>query len=289
MKDRALVLGGGGPVGVAWETGVAAGLAAEGILLGKADFVLGTSAGSFVGAQLARGRDPQSLAEAQIELGRQAASGASGVPAAAPDLTPLMGFIARFPRDDEPSQELLAEVGKFARESATMPEDQFTPRFSVLSADGGEWPERYACTAVDAENGAFKIWRKGDAVPLVSAVASSCAVPGIRPTISIQGRKWMDGGMRSATNIDCAAGYKRVLVLAVVPGEAAAAFMGPRIARERAVVERAGGRVEIVTPDTAAAETFGINLMNESNRAEVTNAGIAQGRREAERLRTFWE
>ena len=59
MPSRALVLSGGGPIGIAWESGIAAGLGQAGIHLGDADYTLGTSAGSFVGAQLASGRDPQ--------------------------------------------------------------------------------------------------------------------------------------------------------------------------------------------------------------------------------------
>ncbi|MDB5445730.1 MAG: patatin, partial [Phenylobacterium sp.] len=55
MTTRALVLGGGGPVGVAWESGLIAGFAQAGVDLGRADFVLGTSAGSIVGAKLAMG------------------------------------------------------------------------------------------------------------------------------------------------------------------------------------------------------------------------------------------
>ncbi len=55
---RALVLGGGGPVGVGWESGLAAGLAGAGVALGAADLVVGTSAGSIVGASLALGLDP---------------------------------------------------------------------------------------------------------------------------------------------------------------------------------------------------------------------------------------
>jgi len=47
---RALVLGGGGLSGIAWETGVLAGLAAGGADVTTADYVLGTSAG--------RGRPP---------------------------------------------------------------------------------------------------------------------------------------------------------------------------------------------------------------------------------------
>jgi predicted acylesterase/phospholipase RssA len=50
---KALVLSGGGAVGIAWEIGVAAGLARGGVDLREADFITGTSAGSAVGARLA--------------------------------------------------------------------------------------------------------------------------------------------------------------------------------------------------------------------------------------------
>ncbi len=62
MPKRALVLGGGGAVGVAWESGLLAGLAEAGLDLSGADFILGTSAGSVVGSQLAMGRDATALA-----------------------------------------------------------------------------------------------------------------------------------------------------------------------------------------------------------------------------------
>src|SRR5688572_11394097 len=63
---RAVVLGGGGPVGIAWESGLAAGLAETGVDLAAADFIMGTSAGSVVGAQLALGRPAESLARTQL-------------------------------------------------------------------------------------------------------------------------------------------------------------------------------------------------------------------------------
>ena len=50
---RALILGGGGPVGVGWESGLAVGLAREGVILSDSDLIVGTSAGSIVGARLA--------------------------------------------------------------------------------------------------------------------------------------------------------------------------------------------------------------------------------------------
>jgi NTE family protein len=58
---RAVVLGGGGPVGIAWEMGLAAGLERAGVRLRDADLFLGTSAGSVVGAQLALGTAPDDL------------------------------------------------------------------------------------------------------------------------------------------------------------------------------------------------------------------------------------
>ena len=55
--SRAVVLSGGGAVGIAWQTGLCAGLAEQGVSLSRADAVFGTSAGSAVGAELALGRD----------------------------------------------------------------------------------------------------------------------------------------------------------------------------------------------------------------------------------------
>ena len=54
---RALVLGGGGPIGIAWHCGLAIGLREEGIELRDADIIVGTSAGSLVGTRLAAGQD----------------------------------------------------------------------------------------------------------------------------------------------------------------------------------------------------------------------------------------
>jgi len=60
----AIVLGGGGVTGIAWEIGVLAGLLDAGVDLG-ADAVFGTSAGAFVGAALAAGADIERLYAAQ--------------------------------------------------------------------------------------------------------------------------------------------------------------------------------------------------------------------------------
>jgi len=293
-KERALVLGGGGPVGIAWEAGLAAGLHEGGVDVTRADFILGTSAGSFVGAQLAGRRDPASLARAQIEMGRAQAEEArdpNRPKPRPPDLAPLLSFFAEMPVEGETSVEVLKRIGAFALAAPTISEVDFLKTFGSLAQGPRAWPERFACTAVDAESGAFKVWSAADEIPLARAVASSCCVPGIFPPIEINGRRWMDGGMRSSTSADLAAAYERVLVVAVVAGgsgDPRLALLNARLERERAKIDECGGASEVITPDDASLEAFGSNLMNASRRAEIAEAGWAQGRREAERLAPFW-
>ena len=70
MGERALVLGGGGVIGIAWECGLVEGLRDGGIDVRRADVVVGTSAGSVVGTWVASGRDPGDLARRQLEGAR---------------------------------------------------------------------------------------------------------------------------------------------------------------------------------------------------------------------------
>jgi NTE family protein len=62
---RALVLGGDGVTGIAWEVGILTGLLEVGVNLHETDTVIGTSAGAFVGVALASGHDMNKLFAAQ--------------------------------------------------------------------------------------------------------------------------------------------------------------------------------------------------------------------------------
>lgn len=286
MKERALVLGGGGAVGVAWETGLAAGLLAGGIDLTKSDYIQGTSAGSIVGSALARGLDPKAAYDAHLAAAR--APAATAAPTTPPDLSKLISFMMRFPTDDWPSLDLRRELGEFSRSSVTISEDQLLANMTALGA-AGDWPERFACTAVDTESGEFHVWRKSDGVDLVRAIASSCSVPGLFPSVTIKGRRWMDGGMRSSFSADQATGYSRVLVVAVIPTPMAEPMVRPRLEREANILRAQGAKVESIVPDAAAMNVFGTNLMDPSRREPALEAGLAQGKREAERLKQFWK
>lgn len=296
MPRRALVLGGGGPVGIAWEVGLAAGLAEEGIDIAGADLIIGTSAGSSVGAQLALGRRATDmLARLRAQLAAPAtASVPRQEPAAPPDLAPLMSFMLRAATAEGSTEELRVEIGAFALQAQTVPEESFIAGFGTTLGEA-DWPTRaFTCTAVDTADGKLVTWDNESHVPLVRAVASSCSVPGIFPPITINGRRYMDGGMRSATNIDLACGYDVVLAVVVqgaTPTETPDSILEirrQRLEAELQAVRAAGGKVELIASDEASAEAFGINLMDASRRGPAAETGYIQGRQEAKRLAPFW-
>jgi NTE family protein len=291
-SSRALVLGGGGPVGIAWESGLAAGMEDAGVRLADADLIVGTSAGSVVGAQLALGRAPFELVAAQEGLNENTRHPAQR----SYDLGPLMQRFIKLYTSSESPEKLRAEIGAFALAAETISEEEWLASFGRMQGmASGTWPERrYICTAIDAADGSFVTWDKASGVPLGRAIASSCAVPGIFPPVALNGHRYIDGGMRSPTNADLARGHDRVLVVSVSSNVRArvmpemAENMRRRFDAEVDAIRDAGGRVEVIVPDEASMEAMGPNLMDPSRRGVVAREGVRQGRVEAARLRDFW-
>ena len=194
-----------------------------------------------------------------------------------------------------PAEQGRADLGTWAMQVPTMTEEAFLGSFGHAIRDYPEdaWPERFACTAVNAGDGSFVLWNKDSGVPLLRAVASSCSVPGIFPPVTIRGHRYMDGGMRSATNADMAKGYDVVLVFALTAGAAAEATPMGQIFRRRldaelGTVRQSGGRVELIIPDAASLESFGMNLMDYRRRPAAAKAGLDQGRAAASKLQATW-
>ncbi len=292
--SRALVLGGGGPVGIAWESGLLAGFAKAGVDLGRADFIMGTSAGSFVGARLALGAKAADLAEPILADATRPARPTNGGGRPPADLTELMRLMGEAQGGLGNPAEARRNIGAYALAAETMSEQAFIDSFgrSFASLPDDAWPERgYACTAVDAETGAFQLWTKDAGVGVTRAVASSCSVPGIYPPITIDGRRWIDGGMRSGTNADMAAGHDLVVIVAVrlgAPAGGAAARIAARLDEEVETLKNAGSTVVVVAPDEASQAAMGVNLMDFGKRADAARAGLAQGSSEAAELAAVW-
>jgi len=289
MSGRALVLGGGGPVGIAWESGLIAGLAESGIDLSGADFIVGTSAGSVVGAQIAMGRTPAALVEPFTGKGEPTPPPNPSM-STPPDLSRLVVKLMESYAGVRPNEEVCREIGAWALQASTVSEEAYVARFanSLAGLPTEPWPERrFACTAVDAVNGKFATWDNDSGAPLVRAIASSCAVPGIAPPISINGRRYMDGGMRSATNADLAKGYDVVVVVSISSQASPEVFRRP-LERELAALRDSGSRVELINPDAESLEAFGPNLMDFGRRPAAAASGMRQGKAGSHTLLDLW-
>jgi len=281
MTDQrtALVLGGGGITGIAWEIGLVAGLADLGVDLAGAGLVVGTSAGSVVGARLATGEDLGEMYARQLEH----ATGERAFRLNRASLAQFGWAMLRSRGRDVEFRRRIGVLALAAEKAGLTPSEQ--ERLDVFRAilGGKEWPERaLTITAVDAETGEFRAFDRDSGVPLLSAVAASCAVPGVYPPVTIEGRRYVDGGMRSAANADLAHGYERLVVLApIVRG------FGP-IASVDAQVTGMVSRVAVVSPDADSRTAIGRNVLDPAARAPSAEAGRAQAASVAERIAEVW-
>jgi NTE family protein len=171
-----------------------------------------------------------------------------------------------------------------AEQAGTTPSEQ--ARLEVISErlSGAQWPDRQlVITAVDAHTGEFRAFDRNSGPSLVQAVAASCAVPGVYPPVTIEGRRYIDGGIRSAANADLAQGCDRLVVLAPIPRG-----VGP-MASVDAQVTGMLARVAVISPDGESRTAIGPNVLDPAFRAESARAGRAQGMAVAERVAEVWK
>ncbi len=278
MADKALVLGGGGLTGIAWETGVLAGLAERGVDLSDADLVVGTSAGSVVGVDVRAGKPLEELFKAQ------------SAPTAATEVYAKMGstVMLRYAMAVSLTRNPVVagkRIGRVALRTKTETEAErrrvFESRMATLDWPAGD----LKITAVETASGDFSVFDANSGVRLIDAVGASCAVPGIWPPVTIDGKRYMDGGMRSATNADLAAGYQRVVVIAPLhQGFGPIASVASQVRR----LEAEGSRVVVIKPDAAALQAIGKNVLDPANRPAAAAAGHAQARAQASVVAAIW-
>jgi len=272
IGDRALVLGGGGPVGRAWESGLAAGLLAHDIDLAGTDLIIGTSAGAIVGAEIALGLDLDSIGPA-VDSPVKAASSVG--------TQQTSGTIKAFASLG--SQLERKSAGLFALTAPTITEEESLARLTFAPLTGREWPTNFWATSISSGTGRLQIWNAASSIPLELAVASSSALPGVWPPITIGEDRYMDGGVRSSLNADLAIGHARVVIVSCFALKASA--MG-----EIETLQNSGSAVEVITPD----ETFlaltdnGTKMLDNSLVPVAYEAGKRQAQYESNRIRGFW-
>ena len=273
MADgHALVLGGGGVAGIAWMTGLLLGLAEAGQDIAGAGVVIGTSAGANAAAQLGSGLPLEKLYARQVDPALQSRELMAVVDwdKFAADLEPYMAGASTL-------AEQFRNIGRFALDADTVPEPE---RITVIESrlPSREWPVTPTkLTAVDCVSGELAVFDASSGVSLVDAVAASSAVPGVWPPVTIGGRRYMDGGVRSADNADLAAGSARVIVIS--PLGLDSPLPTPMPLREvLAGLKEGGATVTLISPDEASLAAIGTNALDPATRRPAAEAGRAQGR-----------
>lgn len=277
-ERRALVLGGGGVTGIAWETGLLLGLQEAGVDLTQADLVVGTSAGSVVGAQVTTGNPLSDLFAYQLR---------PPTPGPVASISPrvLAGFawsMLRARGDLETFGRLLGQwsVRRAAAGKTPTLEERYAAireRLPVL-----EWPEpgRLVVTALDAQTGELRTFDGSDSTPLLDAVSASCAVPGVYPPVPIGGRDYVDGGARSGSNADLAVDCARVVALTPIDRAAGPMRTAAQLLGDRPAV--------VVSPDESARAAIGKNVLDPAARAASARAGHAQATTVVDEIRALW-
>ncbi len=274
--ERALVLGGGGVTGIAWGLGFLTGLLDEGLDLHNADLIVGTSAGSSVGAQITGGMALAQLYARQLEPSSEQAANF--------DAEAMGRTFAAIMQEVGPDPTAIRQrIGQMALGVSGVSEAE---RRAIIASrlPNPEWPaQRLVIVAVDTGTGEPRFFDRDAGVLLTDAVAASCAVPGVWPPVTIGDHRYMDGGVRSVTNADLAQGARRVLVLSLLKLDAQSPLPG-----EVAALEASGSAVRVAEPDAASVEAIGPNVLDPARRAGTAQAGRDQGRGQAAELKAFW-
>jgi len=284
-SGQALVLAGGGIAGIAWETGILRGIADESPaaarLLMDSDVLVGTSAGSAVAAQIGTGGTLEMLFDRQVaETSAEIDSGVD-----VDTITELFLAALQEPYEESPdkTRQQMRRIGAVAAGAATVPE---AVRRQVIAQrlPSHDWPERaLRITAIDIATGELVIFDRESGVGLVDAVAASCAVPGAWPPVTIVGRRYMDGGIASAVNLDVARDCDVAVVLSPAGVDTPSPF-GAGLAAEVGVFP---GPTFTVFADEDSLAAFGPNALDPRCRVASAVAGREQGRREAVAVARF--
>jgi NTE family protein len=311
--DSALVLAGGGITGIAWESGVLAGLAAGGVDTRRWDLVVGTSAGAFVGARLVGDESPNPIFAAQISGNDKAMEGAmqrvfgSGfvrvmrlsrrgrlrwvgmIWLANLIVTSLMRYAIRHgirstiavakslrPGGEADAQVVATQIGAVANLKRKGSGD-LSAFWEAELAPIREWPTtRLVAVAVDTADGSRMAFDASSGVTLVDAVAASTCLPGLLAPVELGGRRYMDGGLASAANADIATGHREVWIVSP--------FGAISLDRQAADLQSSGSIVHVIRPSAAATRALGpgIGVMDPSRRSAAARAGFADGQAAAE-------
>ena len=324
-----LVLGAGGVLGGAWLTGALHALAEETDWdPGSADFIVGTSAGSMIGSLTAAGVPPWFMvahsagesfdgvfaADGTPASEAERDAGATfrlhrGLPAIGPGSLRMALTALSNPLRHTPLQVLAGwlPAGLVSTDSL---------KDTVRRAVPGDWVEHpnFWAVACDYHSGRRVPFGRLDApnAHIADAVAASCAIPGFYRPVKSGRRRYIDGGVCSASNLDLLAGRGLDLVICLNPlssgtelegeGSSSGGLLGAldprdwlgalsrqangrRLAYEAGKVRRFGSEVLLIEPTHADHRAMGNNLMSGARRQQVIETAVRTVREQLRRGR----
>lgn len=298
MTRIGLVLGAGGVVGHAFHAGVLSALAeATKWDPRSAEIIVGTSAGSRVGAMLRAGVSAGDLAafatgDPPSEDGARFLARV-GPPAKLPPFT-LAGLFADLPTASSPRFLLRAALRPWESRfgtvlAAALPAGRVSTEEMVAGlrqALGEGWPDRplWIC-AVKLDDGRRVVFGQGGApaTAVATAVAASSAIPGFFTPVEHDGVRYVDGGVHSPTNLDLLQGLGLDLVVVSSPMSTVGGTLRfsadfpsrllsrLRLAQEAQRVRALGTAVVAFQPNPADQLVMGSNAMDPSRRRLVVH------------------
>jgi NTE family protein len=290
-----LVLGAGGVVGAAYHAGALAALEHD---LGwdprRADVIVGTSAGSLVGALLRRNVPASDLAAWTVG----APLSPDGVALAEvnhPEFDPVslrMMLHMRLPHRDAVLSSLRRPLRFDAmRAFLTNLADGSRSLADYVEFLGTDWPADDLFVCACRRRTGRRVCFGRERVPrdgLKAAVAASCAVPGYFAPVVVDGHQYIDGGVASPTNADVLHDFELDLVIAVSPMSTAAEHAprtlehavrersGRRLRRELARLEREGTATVVIQPGDEVLTKMGVDFMSAEHAQEIVAAAFLE-------------
>ncbi|MBU5272537.1 patatin-like phospholipase family protein [Staphylococcus caprae] len=277
--NHALVLGGGGSLAIGWQLGYISALDQAGIDVRHSDLVIGTSGGAQAATGITSNKSWEDIFEEQIAPKSNEE----------PPSQDMSGVFARYNEIEKSAntpKEWIENYSEYALEDNKFDENEHINRLKHrIKMD--EWPQNLMITAVNAQKAERVAFTSESEVDLYRAMASSGSLPGVWPATTVNGQKHFDGGCHSMENADLAKGAKKVLILSTNLPISTPYRLDDAIKE----LEDNGADVKLITPSQDVfnkLNELGGNTVDPSIRPEIAKLGEAQGRKDAEMIKQFW-